>query len=277
MTADDVLDVEGPQRFHGLRTDVLHHAAQMQSAHDGVDRDSGEPALDLGAHSLTMPAWEQGAEHDQAEVAHVHDQHALVHQVGIGGPFRFIVTAAEMVGAAGFKGADARDFTAVIEMAIEQQTFRAIVDDGCATGFHFGGHWDFGGGEDGAAGEEDATLVEHSGVDVDRCHGTAFLNDGVDRIRQRAHVVPMAVGDRDRLDLAEVELEVAAVADEDRAFGAGVEQQDVLGLADAGTEAEAVAQIGREECLARDDLGATEDDVGELGDSEQGFAGRRCR
>ncbi len=60
----------------------------------------------------------------------------------------------------------------------------------------------------------------------------APLDDGVDRRRQGAHMVPMAVGDGDLLDRAEVEPEVAAVADEDRALGAGVEQHRVLAVAE---------------------------------------------
>ena len=103
-------------------------------------------------------------------------------------------------------------------------------------------------------------------------YGAALLDDGVDCIGQRAHVVPVAVGDGDLLDFAEVEGEVAAVADEDGAFGAGVEQEDVLGAADARAQAQAVAEVGGEQGFARDYLGAAEDDVGKLGDCEWSFA-----
>jgi hypothetical protein len=49
-----------------------------------------------------------GAEHDQAEVAHVHHQHALVHEVGIGPPVRVVVAPAEMVLVAGLESGHAR-------------------------------------------------------------------------------------------------------------------------------------------------------------------------
>ena len=58
-------------------------------------------------------------------------------------------------------------------------------------------------------------------------------DNGVDRRRQRAHMVPMTMRDGDLLDLAEIEAQVPAVADEDGAFGAGVEKHDVLALSDA--------------------------------------------
>ena len=84
----------------------------------------------------------------------------------------------------------------------------------------------------------------------------APADDGVDRRRQRAHMVPMAMRDGDLLDLAKIEAEVAAVADENGAFGAGVEQRDMLAAAEARAQAQPVAEIGRQQRLAGDFLGA---------------------
>ena len=68
-------------------------------------------------------------------------------------------------------------------------------------------------------------------------HPAALLHDGVDRRRQRAHVVPMAMGHRDAFDLAERNAEIGAVADENRPLRTGVEQQRVLHAAGAATPA----------------------------------------
>ena len=101
---------------------------------------------------------------------------------------------------------------------------------------------------------------------------TAPADDGVDRRRQRAHMVPMSVRDGDLLDLAEIEAQVAAVADEDGAFGAGVEQRDMFAAAEARAQAQPVAEVGRQQRLAGDFLGARQHYVGELRHGERCLA-----
>ena len=150
-------------------------------------------------------------------------------------------------------------------MAVEQQAGLAVVDHPGAALLHLGRRRHAGGGKDGAALQEHAALVEHAGIDVHRHRAAAApRDDGVDRRRQGAHMVPVAVRDGDLLDRAEVEPEVAAVADEDRAFGAGVEQHRVLAAAGLRTQAQAIAQVGGQQRLAGDLRGARQHDVGEF-------------
>ncbi len=100
----------------------------------------------------------------------------------------------------------------------------------------------------------------------------AALGDGVERGGQRAHVIPVAVRHGDLLDLAEIDRHVAAVADEGRALGAGVEQQRVLLRSDLRPEAQAIAEVGHQQRLAGDFLGAGLQDVGHLRHRERGLA-----
>src|SRR5256885_7953947 len=53
--------------------------------------------------------------------------------------------------------------------------------------------------DDFAAAQADGALVEHSGIDVDG-HSSALRDDPVDRQWQRGHVIPVPVGDGNRLD-----------------------------------------------------------------------------
>jgi hypothetical protein len=78
----------------------------------------------------------------------------------------------------------------------------------------------------------------------------------------------MPVRDGDLLDLAKIEAEVPAVADEDGPFRAGVEQRDMLAAAEARAQAQPVAEIGRQQRLAGDFLGAGQHHVGEFRHSE---------
>src|SRR3990167_4513526 len=214
-----------------------------------------------------------GAEYDEAQVAHVHDQHALVHQVGIGPPFLRIVAPAKMVLATGLERRHPRDLAAVVEVAVEQGARSAVVDDARTARLHFRRRGHALGGADRAILQEHAALVEHVGIDVDRRAAAASAGvDGVERRRQCPHVIPMAMRHGDFLDLAEIDAEVAAVPEEDGAFGAGVEQQDMLGRAETGFQAQAVAEIGDQQCLARDFPGARQHDIGEFRYGKGGFA-----
>ena len=100
----------------------------------------------------------------------------------------------------------------------------------------------------------------------------ASPDDGVDCLGERPHMIPMAMGDGDLLDLAEVERQVSAVADENRPFGTGVEKQHMLGFPDTRTQTQAVAKIGGQQRLAGNHLGAAENDVGELRHGKQRLA-----
>src|SRR5262249_45336700 len=80
--------------------------------------------------------------------------------------------------------------------------------------------------------EPDGTLVEHPGIDVDRDPAAVF-HDGLDRVRERRHVIPVSMADGDALDLAQANSEIGAVTDENRPFRPSIKQQDVpdvLGL-----------------------------------------------
>ncbi len=167
VAGDDVGDVEGLQRLDRLRDEMLHDAAQVQAAHHRMDRRVGKQALCLGA-DIDDAGVRAGAEHDEAEIAHVHDQHALVHQEGVGPPFLRIVLAAEMILAALLEGADPGDLAAVIEMIVEQRARIAVVDDAGALRFHLRRRGHARGREDRAVLQQYAALVEHAGIDVDR-------------------------------------------------------------------------------------------------------------
>ncbi len=80
-------------------------------------------------------------------------------------------------------------------------------------------------GKDRAVFQQDAALVEHAGIDVDRdAVAAATGSDGIEGGGQGTHMVPVAVGHCDILDLAQVNREVATVPDEGRTLGAGVEK-----------------------------------------------------
>src|SRR5258706_4757328 len=115
MAADDVLDIEGLQRFHGLRNDVLHHAAQMQPANDGMNGKTGEELADIGT-DIDDSGVRAGAEDDQPLPADMGHHEALIHQEGIGLPGRLAIGPAEMIGASGLEEGYPRDLTAVIEL-----------------------------------------------------------------------------------------------------------------------------------------------------------------
>ena len=83
MPGDDVADPKRPQSLHGVRNDPFHDAAEMQAAHHAVDRYVGKQVSRVRAH-IDDAGVGAGAEHDQAEIADVYDQHALVHEQRIG-------------------------------------------------------------------------------------------------------------------------------------------------------------------------------------------------
>lgn len=164
-----------------------------------------------------------------------------------------------------------RDFAAEVEVPVEQEPGVEAVDHPRAAPLEVGRPRNVGDRHHRAALESHRAVVEHVWVHV-HGHLPAVLHDGVDRVRQRRHVVPVSVADGDRLDLAQANAEIAAVADEDRAFRAGIEQHGVAHAARLRYQLQPETEIGRKQRLAGNHLGAGEDDVGELGDREQCLA-----
>ena len=244
MTADDVPDIEGPQRFDGLRNDVLHHAAEMQPAHDGMNGDSGEELADVGA-DIDDSGMRAGAEDDEAQPAQMRGHEALVHQEGIGLPGRLAVGPAEMIGASGLEGGDPRDLAAVVEMPVQKQALLGVVHHHRAMRLHFLGRRDIGDRNDLAVSQFDPALVEHAGVHM-HARPAPVGGNGVEGGDQRPHMVPMPMGHGDGFHIAQLDGEIAAVADEGGALGAGIEQHGVVDPARARSQPQAIAEIGRE-------------------------------
>ena len=236
----------------------------MQAAHHRMNGRLGEQAADLRA-DIDDAGMRAGTEDDQPEVAHVHDQHALVHQVGVGPPLLLVVQSAKMVLASGLERRDPGNLAAVVEMAVEQGALPAVIDDAGATRLHLRGRGHACGGKDLSVRQQHAAFVEHAGIDVDAdAVAAAPGDDRVECRRQRSHVIPVPMGHDDLLDASEIDREVPAVAHEGCALGAGVEEQDMLGGAEAGPEPQAIAEIGNEQGLAGDLACARQHDICEF-------------
>src|SRR6516225_4420613 len=121
MAGDDVFDAERSQPLDRLWNNRFHYAAQMQSSHHAVDRNTGEQPLHLGA-DIEDARMRAGADDDQSLIAHMDHKHAFVHQQRIRLPRRIRAGPTEVIDAALFKGGHPRNFAAVVEMAVEQQT-----------------------------------------------------------------------------------------------------------------------------------------------------------
>jgi hypothetical protein len=72
------------------------------------------------------------------------------------------------------------------------------------------------------------------------------------------------MGHDDLLNASEIDREVPAVAHEGCALGAGVEEKDMFGGAEARPELQAIAEIGNEQGLTADFAGAGQHDVSEF-------------
>src|SRR5579885_947785 len=179
MPRDDMPDVEGSQPFDRLRDDALHDAAEMQAAHDGMDRNLREEVADLDA-DIDDPGMGAGAEDDQPKPAHMHHDHALVHQEGIGLPRRLAVGPRQVIHATLLEGGHARDLAAVVEMAVEQQPLFRAVHDRRPARFQLSREWDLGDRHDLPAPQLDGALAEHAGVDMARTPA-ALSYDRLDR------------------------------------------------------------------------------------------------
>ncbi len=212
-----------------------------------------------------------GAEDDQPEITHVRHQHALVHQQRIGHPGGIGAGPAEVIDAALFERRDARNLATVIIVVVEQEPGLGPVDHLRAMLLQLGWARDIGDGNDHSVLQPDRALVEHPRIDVDG-DVSALPHDCVDRIWERRHVVPMAVRHRNGFDLAQANAEIGAIADEGRAFRAGVEQHGMLNAIDLGDEPQAKSQVCVEQRRAGNDLCPGKNDIRELGDREQGLA-----
>ncbi len=261
---------EQPQPLDRLRDDRLHHPAQVQPADHAMDCSIGEKAANLGA-DVDDAGMRARADDDEPQIADLGHQHALVEQQRVGPPRGVGAGAAQMVDPAFFKGAHPRDLAAQIKMSIEQQARRRVVDDCGAQRRHFGRGGDPGRRHDGPAAEPDRALVEHAGIDVDRGLAALLADRGQGR-RQRRHMVPVAVADCDGLDLAERHAEIGAVAEKDRPFRPGVEQEGMAHPARIRCQPAAEPQIGAQQRLARQHRGPGAHHIGELGNREQRLA-----
>jgi hypothetical protein len=103
-------------------------------------------------------------------------------------------------------------------------------------------------------------------------HVTALLDDPVDRRRQRRHVIPVPVGDRNRFDFTQRYSERGAVTDEDRAFGTRIEQQRVARVADGRDQSQPEAEIGAQQRFAGQHTRSAADHIAELRDRERRLA-----
>ena len=87
------------------RNDRLHHPAQMQAPHHAIGRDFRKEASRVRA-DVDDAGMGACAEHNQSELLHMDDEHALVHQKRVGFPGSIGARAAEVIGAAFFKSAE---------------------------------------------------------------------------------------------------------------------------------------------------------------------------
>jgi hypothetical protein len=211
------------------------------------------------------------AEHNQSQIAHVRHQHALVHQQRIGFPRRVGARSREMVDATFLERRDRRYLSAVIEMVIEQQPSIRVVDHLRAALLEFARARNVGDRHHHAALEPDGAFVEHAGIDLDG-DATAVFHDRLDRVRKRGHVIPMSMADGNRLDFAQPDSEIGAVADEDRPFRPGIEQQGMPHVLGLRHELETKTEVGAQQRLAGNHLRPGHDDIGKLGDREQRLA-----
>jgi hypothetical protein len=164
-----------------------------------------------------------------------------------------------------------RDLAAIVKVAIEQQPSIRSIDHLRAALLEVRRARNVGDRYDHATLESDGTLVEHPGIDVDRDLAAVF-HDGLDRVRERRHVIPVSMADGDALDLAQANSEIGAVTDENRPFRPGIEQEgmpDVLGF---GHELQTKAKVSAQQRLAGNDLRSGQNDVGKLRHREQSLA-----
>src|SRR5262249_26098145 len=119
VAGDDVGDAKRPQPFDGIGNDSLHDPAEVQPAHDAVDRNVGKEIASMETY-IDDARVRARAEYDQSQVAHVRHHYALIHEQRIGFPGRVGTRSREMVDAAFLERRDPRYLPAVIEMAVEQ-------------------------------------------------------------------------------------------------------------------------------------------------------------
>src|SRR5262249_5677058 len=177
VAGDDVGDAKRPQPFDGIGNDSLHDPAEVQPAHDAVDRNVGKEIASMETY-IDDARVRARAEYDQSQVAHVRHHHALIHEQRIGFPGRVGTRSREMVDAAFLERRDPRYLPAVIEMAVEQQPSIRIIDHLRAALLQFARAWNVGDRHHHAALEPDGAFVEHAGIDVDG-DATAVFHDGL--------------------------------------------------------------------------------------------------
>src|SRR5437867_2927076 len=259
MPGDDMSDVERPQPIHRVGDIAFHDTSEVQSAHHGVDGSAREDGPDVRAH-VDDSRVGAGAEHDQTQASDLRHEHALVQQQGVWLPGGVGALSTEVIVAALLEGCDPRYLPAVVEVAVEQQTFLRVVDDCRTAPRHL--RWDRNvrHRDELAAAQADGALVEHSGIDVDR-YSPTLLDDLVDRRRERGHVIPVAVRDRDRFDFTQTYPEGLAVTQEDGPFRSRVEEQRVALLPNTRNQSQPKAQIRAQQRLAGDDAGSFRSDL----------------
>jgi len=127
VTGDDVIDSKRPQPVHCLGDDPFHDTAQVKPTHYAIDRNARKEIAGMNA-PVDNASVGAGAEDDQSQITDVRNQHALVHQQRIGLPGAVGARSTQMIDAAFFEGRHARNFTAQVEMIIEQQSFITAID-----------------------------------------------------------------------------------------------------------------------------------------------------
>src|SRR5215469_12169404 len=108
----------------------------MQSTHHAIDRDFRKEASCVRAN-VDDAGMGACAEHNQSELPHMDDEHALVHQERIRFPWSIGASAAKVISAAFFKRAEPENFATVVKMPVEQPSLVGIVHHGGAVLLEF--------------------------------------------------------------------------------------------------------------------------------------------
>ena len=185
----------------------------MQATHHRMDRNVRKEAPDLGA-DIDDPRMGAGAEDDQAQIAHIGDDKALVHQKRIGAPGRLlIVEPAEMIGPARLERGHAGDLAAVVKMPIQEQAFLGSLTTTAPCASISAGEGTLATGMILPSASSTPRSLNMPGLTC-TCAPAAVPGDGVEGGDQRPHMIPMAMGDGDGLHIAQLDGEIPAVADE---------------------------------------------------------------
>ena len=147
--------------------------------------------------------------------------HALVHEKWVGLPGTVGRFFAEVVHATLLKRRDPGNLTAVVDMVVKEKLGIEIVYHRGADTLEFGGARNDLHRHNVTGRERDRARIEHVGVHMDG-DIAVFGFDGFDGVHEGTHVVPVPMGHRDVLDIAELDPHVFAIAEKDCSLGASI-------------------------------------------------------